>query len=181
MGSVYAEALAGAAEEKGLVVEVGAEIAGFAAAFRADRRLRAFFLSGAIRREAKARTIDRVFRGRASDTFADFLHVLLKRQRFWAIPDVAEAYAVLLDRRMGRVPVTLTTAAPVEPADLAAWRARLQAALGKEPVLWHQVKPSLVGGAVVRVGDVVADGSVRRRLLELRARIRATGSLQVSP
>lgn len=180
LGAVYAEALAGAADAKGLLADVGAEIAAFAQVFAEDRRVRAFFLSGAIRREAKANAIERVVRGRASDVFADFLHVLLKRQRFWAVPDVADAYVRLLDRRLNRVPVTLETAAPVAEADLALWVARLRTAVGKEPILSHRVKPSLIGGAVVRVGDVVADGSVRRRLSELRARIRATGSLAPS-
>jgi F-type H+-transporting ATPase subunit delta len=172
MGAVYAEALAEAAETKGALAAVGEEVAAFAQVWRDVRDVRAFFLSGAIRREAKTAAIDRVCRGRTSDLFADFLHVLLRRNRLWLLPHAADAFAGLLDRKTGRVPVHLATAAPVAPPDLEAWTNRLAVAIGGVPVLTHQVKPHLIGGAVLRVGDVVADGSVRRRLAELTARIR---------
>ena len=172
LGAVYAEALAEAAEAKNILPQVGEEIAGLARVWRDVPEARAFFLSGAIRREAKSTAIDHVCRGRSSDVFADFLHVLLSRNRLWLLPRAADAFVKIMDLKTGRVPVTLSTAAPVTPADLEAWRARLHAAIGLTPVLTHHVRPQLIGGAVLRVGDVVADGSVRRRLAALTSRIR---------
>lgn len=176
LGAVYAEALAAAAEARGVLAEVGAELGAFAAQWRAHKTLRAFFLSGAIRKDAKSATIDRVFRGNASDLFADFLHVLLRRNRLFTLPDADAAYAKLLDARLGRVAVTLTTAAPATEAELAAWSSRLAAAIGKTPVVTHHVRPGILGGAIVRVGDTVSDGSVRRRLVALRNRIASHGA-----
>ncbi|MFO0932789.1 MAG: ATP synthase F1 subunit delta [Planctomycetota bacterium] len=170
LAGVYADALAGAADARGLLAQVGEELEGFAALWSRDADVRNFFLSGAIGRDAKAKALDAVTVGKTSETFSSFLQVLLQRARLWALPETAGAYRKILDRRLGRVPVALATAAPVSPADLEAWRARLAAALGKEPVLTHEVKPALIGGAVLRVGDTVADGSVRRRLLDLRSR-----------
>ena len=170
LGSVYADALAGAADAHGLLAQVGEELAGFAALWARHADVRNFFLSGAIGRDAKVKALDAVTVGKTSETFSSFLQVLLHRARLWVLPETADAYRKILDRRLGRVPVVLTTAAPVTDADLEAWRARLHAALGKEPVLTHEVKPALIGGAVLRVGDTVADGSVRRRLVELRSR-----------
>lgn len=170
LSSVYAEALAAAAEARGELPLVGEELAGFAAAWRRHGDLRAFFLSGAVSREAKRRALERVAAGRTSATFADFLQVLLRRTRLFLLPEVAQAFAALLDRRLNRVPVLLTTAAPMADADLDAWRGRLRDALRKDPILTHEVRPALIGGAVLRVGDLVADGSVRRRLADLRAR-----------
>ena len=66
--------------------------------------------------------------------------------------------------------MTLETAVEVGAEDLEGLRARIRAAIGKEPVLKPRVRPALIGGAVLRVGDVVADGSVRRRLADLRDR-----------
>ena len=175
LGAVYAEALSDAAEPLGLLEEVGADLAALAAQWRSGRELEAFFMSGAIRRDEKGRTIETVFRGRTGKVFVDFLQVLLKRNRMWLLPDVADAYGKILDEKLGRVPVTVVTAAPASDADLEGWRVRIRAAIGKEPVLSHEVRPALIGGAVLRVGDTVADGSVRRRLSELRARIAAAG------
>jgi len=172
---VYAEALAEAAEAQGLLEEVGRDLGAFAAQWRAGRELEAFFMSGAIRRDEKGRALEAVFRTRTPKVFADFLQVLLKRNRMWLLPRASDAYGRILDRKLGRVPVTVVTAAPVSEADLEGWRVRIRASIGKEPVLSHEVRPALIGGAVLRVGDTVADGSVRRRLSELRARIASAG------
>ena len=180
LGLIYAEALADAAEARGVLAEVGAELIALAKEWRADKNLRAFFLSGAIRRDAKSATLDRVFRGKSSDLFTDFLHVLLRRNRLFTIPDAADAFDQLLDVKLNRVPVTLTTATAVEASDLSAWATRLAYAIGKTPVLKHVVRPAIIGGAIVRVGDSVADGSVRRRLSELRTRISVAGSVIAS-
>lgn len=180
LGQVYAEALADAAEAQGVLADVGAELIALARQWRVDPSLRAFFLSGAIRRDAKSATIDRVFRGKSSDLFTDFLHVLLRRNRLFTLPDAADAFDQILDAKLGRVPVTLTTAAAVEASDLSAWASRLASAIGKTPVLTHVVRPAILGGAIIRVGDMVADGSVRRHLSELRARIARVGATSIA-
>ena len=179
-GGIYAEALAEAAEERGVLAAVGEELGAFAAVWDGRAEVRAFFLSGAVRREAKHAALDATFRGRASDLFADFLHVLLRRGRMWLVPDAADAFRKILDTRLGRVRVTLSTAAPLAPEELQAISARLRAAIGKEPMVTQEVKPALLGGAILRVGDVVADGSVRRKLQELRSRIVRSAESAVS-
>ena len=176
LGSVYAKALAEAADAQRVLAEVGEELFAFAASWRHEATVRAFFLSSGIHREAKHAAIDRVFRGKASELFTSFLHVLLERQRMALVPEAADAFQKTLDERLGRVRVSLATAAPMPPEAVDAVRARLRASLGKEPVVTHTVRPALVGGAVLRVGDVVADGSVRRRLVELRDRLARSSS-----
>lgn len=171
--AVYAEALAQAAQAKGQLDEVGAELATLRR--DPDPVVNAFFGSSAIHVDAKVAKVEAAFRGRATDLFTDFLLVLLRRNRQGLLRPIAAEYQKILDRLGSRVPVTLTTAAPVEPADLEAWTGRLAASLGKQPVVRHRVDPALVGGMVMRVGDVVADGSVRRQLNEIRARVASAG------
>jgi F-type H+-transporting ATPase subunit delta len=180
MGDVYATALAEAAEAKGALAEVGEEMASFAGTWRQRKDVRDFFLSGAVQRDAKERAIEAAFRGKASDLIANFLQVLLRRDRLWLLPDVADALRKILDRRGNRVPVTIVTATPLAADQVAAIAARLRSSIGKEPVLTQEVKPALLGGAVLRVGDVVADASVRRRLSELRAQIVSSAEAAVS-
>ena len=169
LAAVYAEALAEAADAKGALADVGERLAGFAAAWEKDHDLRSFFLSGAARREAKRAALGRL-RPLLGELVTDFLGVLLRRGRLFLLPEAARSFAALIDRRLGRVPVTIETATAPTPGDLESWRTRLRATIGKEPVLAHRVRPALIGGAVIRVGDVVADGSVRRRLHDLRER-----------
>jgi F-type H+-transporting ATPase subunit delta len=180
MGEVYAGALAQAAEEKGQLVAVGEEMAAFAKVWDERKDVRDFFLSGAVQKDAKKKALEKSLRGKASDLLADFLQVLLHRDRLWLLEPVAESMRRILDRRGNRVPVTITTATPLAPEQVDAIVARLRASLGKEPVVTQEVKPGLIGGAVLRVGDVVADGSVRRKLSELRSRIVRSAESAVS-
>ena len=75
------------------------------------------------------------------------------------------------DKLRNRIPVRLTTATPLEPAAAARIAKSLRAMLGGEPVLEQQIDPSLIGGAVLRVGDTIYDGSVAHQLQNLRQEI----------
>jgi F-type H+-transporting ATPase subunit delta len=175
--AVYAEALAGAAKAQGRLAEVGAQLSALASRGRPrDPLVQAFLASGAIRRETKAKKIEAAFRGRADDLLVDFLLVMLRRDRLRLVPQVAAAYEKILHRETGRVPVTVWTAAALPHEEIEGWRRRFAALLGADPLFQHSVRPELVGGAVIRVGDLVADGSVRGSLNRLRARIAAAGA-----
>jgi F-type H+-transporting ATPase subunit delta len=167
--ATYAEALAAVAPGKDDATDVGERLAALASAWRRDRTISAFFLSGAVARDAKRGAIERL-RPTVGPLLSNFLRVLLRRNRLSLLPDVADAFERILDRRLGRVRVVLETATPPSDSDVASWRRRLAEAVRREPVLTHRVRPALIGGAVLRVGDVIADGSVRRRLADLRDR-----------
>jgi F-type H+-transporting ATPase subunit delta len=174
---IYAEALAAAAEAKGMLEQVGEELKALATGRgTAGSLVAAFFGSSAVRREQKAAKIEAAFRGRTSDLFVDFLLVLLSRNRLGLVGDVDKAYGDILDRRGSRVRVTLTTAADVGVGDLEAWTARLRPLLGgREPIVRLRKDPALIAGMVLKTGDWVADGSARRVLKELRERLAHAG------
>jgi F-type H+-transporting ATPase subunit delta len=90
------------------------------------------------------------------------------------IPAIAASYHDLLDEVEGRVHAAVTVAREPDEADRAAVTQHLAKSLGKEVVPHFSVNPALLGGVVVRVGDTVLDGSVRRRLATLRARMLGT-------
>jgi F-type H+-transporting ATPase subunit delta len=179
---VYAEALAEAAEATGLLDRVGEELAAVANRPPEEGSLvNAFFNSSAVRQDQKMAKVEAAFRGRASDLFTDFLLVLLRRNRIELLRPIARAYQAILDERGAKAPVTITTAAAADPADVEKWAARLAPALaGRRPVAKHRVDPALIGGMVVRTGDWVADGSIRRILQDLRARLAQAGRTSLS-
>jgi len=72
------------------------------------------------------------------------------------------------DDLRGVVRVEFRTAAPVGPAILDQVQGQLRALLGGEPVIEHHADPKLIGGAVVRVGDTIYDGSIATQLENLR-------------
>ena len=132
-----------------------------------DRTLK----STIIGRTEKAATLRKVFEGPASTIFLNFLLVLNDHGRLDLLrPVLAEAKAIR-DQRLGRVPVQVQAAVPLDPAEEKALRDRLAAVIAGQPVIHSEVDPALLGGLVVRVGDTVFDGSVRTRLRRLREQL----------
>ena len=147
------------------------EVTGVAEAWAADRSFRSYFLASNVPAKAKRDALDRLAEGRLHPLVANFLRLLLRRGRIGMLPGIGAAFRTLLDARLGRVPVTLTTAVPVDEVSLRAWTDRIRQAVGGEPVVRHEVRPEILAGAILRVGDEVADGSARRSLAALRSKI----------
>ena len=94
--------------------------------------------------------------------------MLLDRQRIAILPMVAREMRAMVDEHAGRVLATVTSAKPL--ADDVAGRisGALEKATGKKIELDRKEDPSLVGGVVAQVGDLVWDGSVRTQLERMR-------------
>ncbi len=113
----------------------------------------------------------RSLEGRALPLLVRFLRVLNRHGRLALVGPVSREARRIWDRRQGRVPVTVLSATELDESQLAAVRDKLVAMTGGTPVLSVRVDPSLIGGLVVQVGDIVYDASVRRRLEQLRQRL----------
>jgi F-type H+-transporting ATPase subunit delta len=105
-----------------------------------------------------------------------FLQQLVHNRRQMLIPEVAAEYFSLLDEAEGRVHAQVTVARPTDDAQRDTIARELSRVLGKQVVPHMTVNPAILGGVVVKVGDRVMDGSVRRRLASLRDRL-VRGSL----
>ena len=81
---------------------------------------------------------------------------------------IAEGYEALRAQSERRVEVEVTSAAPVEPAQREQLTAALRKHLQREVDLQWKQDDTLIGGAIVRAGDVVIDGSVAGELAKLR-------------
>jgi F-type H+-transporting ATPase subunit delta len=100
-----------------------------------------------------------------------FLQALVRHRRQMLIPDIAIEYRNLVDEAMGRLHAQVTVAREPNDGDRARLAEQLSTALGRRVVPHGVVNPAILGGIVVRVGDRVMDGSVRRRLTALRGRL----------
>lgn len=143
-------------------------------AMQRDRSLRIFLESPRVSAAEKNRIIGRAFEGQLPRTFVRFLQALVSHRRQMLVPEIAREYHGLVDAVEGRVHASVTIARDAEEEERASVAAQLSRTFGKQVVPHFVVNPSILGGLVVRVGDTVLDGSVRRRLATLRARM-ATG------
>ncbi len=177
IGALYAEVLGEVAWDQGgeaLLVEVGEALSALGGAWATERTLRAFFLSAMVPQDQKRDALARLLEP-MPPLLRHFIRLLMRRGRGSIVDRVALAFEDYMDRKLGRVQVTLTTATPIDDAQKEAWIAELRTATGKEPVFHTEVKPELIAGAVLQVGDTIADGSARRRLNEFKVRIREKG------
>ena len=105
--------------------------------------------------------------------FLRFLQTLVRKRRQMLIPEISSEYDKLLDVYEGRVHANVTVAREMNPADESRIAEQLSRVIGKTVVPHMNVNPAILGGVVVKIGDTVMDGSVRRRLGRLKSQILA--------
>jgi len=98
----------------------------------------------------------------------------VRHRRQMLIPAIAHEYRDLVDEVEGRVHASVTVAREQTKDDKSAIASQLSRSFGKDVVPHFVVNPAILGGVVVRVGDTVLDGSVRKRLAILRNRMLGT-------
>jgi len=99
-----------------------------------------------------------------SDQQRNFLRVLADNRRLRILPDIARLFQAMKDDAEGTVDVTVTSAAPMQDAEREQIATALGRRFGRRVRVHTEVDPALIGGAVVRAGDLVIDGSIRSRL-----------------
>ena len=170
----YAEALRALATKADNRNGFATMIRDVANAMTTDVTVHQFMESPRVSYEAKNAVLARAFGDRMPRVFLRFLETMVRNRRQMLLPAVATEYANLLDEAEGRVHADVTLARAVDEAESQRLASQLTAALGKTVVPHVSVNPAIMGGVVVKIGDTVMDGSVRRRLNVLAQRMRAT-------
>ncbi len=94
----------------------------------------------------------------------NFVRTLADNKRLPLLPEISAHFDELKSEAEGVVDVTVTSAAPLDESQLGKLTAALQRRLGRSVRLQCATDPALIGGAVLRAGDLVIDGSLRGRL-----------------
>ena len=167
----YAEAVLHLAEERGKVGAVLDELRAVMGLLHADRKFWSFFVSPRVDRVHKAEIVRQAFRGHVGDEVLGLLVVLIRKGREPLYDNVVDYFDRMWDVMEKRVHVHLRSARPVDARIRSEVEAAIRESTGKTPVTHEEVDPSLLGGLVVRVNDLVVDGSLRTRLRTLRGRL----------
>ena len=170
----YANALADIALEQGAAEPAAKQLDGFGAAYEESAELRTFLASPAVSVEAKHEVLKKIVKRLGiSKIIRNFLFVIADHRRTHLIPEIIAAFQQVLRQRQGVAEAEISSAVELSAAqkkELAATLARLT---GKKIEPKYSLDPALLGGAVVRIGDTIYDGSLRSRLNEMRARLAA--------
>lgn len=169
----YAEALLALARKANDTAGWGAAVSALGQAVAEDAALRNFLESPSVSASQKNAILGKALGTSVAPTFLRFVQKLVTNRRQMLLPEVATEYHTLLDEAEGRVHARVTVAREFDAATKDAMAAALGKALSKTVVPHVTVDPRILGGVVVRVGDTVMDGSVKRRLGRLRDRLMA--------
>jgi len=180
LASTYAESLLVIAEKGNQVKEIGEELDSLVNdVYAASPDLEMFLSNPAIHRRRKVKMINDAIVGHCSPLLEDFLKLLCKHDRLDLLRLIAIHYQALRDKAAKRVRILVESAVPLDAAQLDRLRGMLVKSMSEEPILINRVKPELLGGLLLHVGDTVFDATVRHRLDALRTQFLARGSHEI--
>ena len=170
----YATALADIALEQGAAEPVKNQLEGFGAAYAESAELRNVLGSPAVERTAKHGVIEKLA-GRlgASRIVRNFLFIVVDNQRTHLLPEILQTFEAVIRQRQGAAEAEVTSAAELTVPQKTQLQQALEGLTGRKIQAKYSLDPALLGGAVVRIGDTIYDGSVRNRLNQMRARLAA--------
>ncbi len=169
VGQRYAQALFELADNGGALEAVRDDLRALKQAHRESADLRRLLGSPTFGAEDKAKGLNAIAdQAQFNGLTKKFIGLLAANRRASSLPSVIAAFERLYDRRRGVVAATVTTAVPLDDAQLQGVKAALRQALGQDPELSTAVDPSILGGLKVRVGSRLFDASLKTRLDQLK-------------
>jgi len=169
---VYAEALLGAAGERGRLAEVREQLADFVAAVRESDELRSLLrnpqIEPHVKREALAAAL-----GDADELVRNFLLLLAEKGRLAEADEIQAELERLIAREARVLELDLTTAVELSDEEAARVVRQMEEASGRRVEATRRVDPDLIGGIVIQAGSQRLDASVRGRLDQLRQELTA--------
>lgn len=168
----YAKALLTAAQNEKALSTVSQQASALADALAAAKGATGFLTDPLAGAEAKLKVLSAAFGDTPHPLIKAFLQTVLEHKRERYLPGILHTFAALVDEVEGRVQAHLGTAKPLPAATRKLLETALSARLGRKVALEPYTDQQLLGGAVLRLGDTVFDGSLRSGLNRLGAQLR---------
>ena len=134
-------------------------------------RFRLFLETPRIADRDKKALLEKVFGDALPKSLLNFLLVTVDKRRQRLLGLMGEEFHSLLDEHLGRTHVTVTLAKRLDADAMERLAEKLSVLLGKEAIAHVRVNPAVLGGVHLKTGDTVYDGTLRRRIKQLRQRL----------
>ena len=164
----YAHALFDAAEEQQITADIAGQVEMLCAQLDENAEFNQLISGRGISAPRKKELIDKVYGNTLHPFVRNFLFLLLDKNREGVIEEALHAFNVLYRKKLGVVTATLTTAKPIAQEDVDKIAASLKQKLQNDVVIESNVDPTIIGGAVISVGDLLIDGSLKSSLRHMR-------------
>jgi len=176
MAGRYAAALFELAREQKQLDQVERDVASFQSLLEGSPDLARLVRSPVIAAEAQARALEAILaRVGISGVTANFLRLIVRNRRLFAIADVLRVFQALLARERGEVSADVTSAHPLSQEQMQVLNDSLKASISKHVQIRTRVDPNLLGGLIVKVGSKMIDSSLRTKLNNLKVAMKGIG------
>jgi ATP synthase F1 delta subunit len=170
IAEVYSRALFEVAKEHDVLERVHEELGEFADALSEDRTLQVFLFSPYFSSEEKRDGVAKIVSD-ADERMVHFLELLAERHRMPALFRIRREFETLWAEENQLLPVTVTSAVELDEGFAEDIGKRIEDQTGRKVELSSNVDPDVLGGLMVRVGNMVLDATVRNRLERLRKQV----------
>ena len=166
----YARAVFETAEKSGELAK-WSESLEFMSAVASNEDVKQLLASPKMAKQAGADAFLKLCDGKLDDQAENLIRMLAENNRLSLLPEMSALYEVLKDEAEGSVEAQVTTAKKLTKAEEEAISKALKKRMGRDVKLNVSVDDSLLGGAIIKAGDLVIDGSLKGRLSKMTAQM----------
>ena len=165
----FSKAIFAIGEEKGNLLGLVREVQRMADVWEANEEFRTTMQNPLINREAKKEIWGHVIRRLGiSQVGKNFFGLLFDKTRFAHLPGIARELNVLADQKENRLRAEISSAAGLPETVVVRLKGAIQRRTGKIVVVTTKEDPSLIGGVITRVGDLMFDGSLKTQFARIK-------------
>ncbi|MDH5610717.1 MAG: ATP synthase F1 subunit delta [Cyclobacteriaceae bacterium] len=170
IASRYAKPLLELALERNILDQVKQDMLSFTQLCKENREFAAMLRSPIIKHFKKAEILTSIFKGKVSDITLTTFTLITRKNRETVLPEIAEEFLRMYNVNQGFQEAIVTTSFPLDNELKAAFEKVIHELSGKKPLLKEVVKPGIIGGFILMMGDRQIDESVSGKLRELKLR-----------
>ncbi|WP_075291626.1 F0F1 ATP synthase subunit delta [Pararhizobium arenae] len=172
----YASSLFELALEANSVESVGSDLDRFQSMIDESADLKRLIVSPVFSADDQFKAISAIVtKAGISGLVANFLKVVARNRRLFAVPGIVKSYRVIAARHRGEVAADVTSAHALDAAQETELKAALKGVTGKDVAINVTVDPSILGGLIVKVGSRQIDTSLRTKLSSLKLALKEVG------
>ena len=169
----YAEALFNVVQAEGEIERVEDELYRFSKVLDGNHELKQALSDKAIDRGQRTKVLEDLLADKVSPHTLGLLTFIVGQGRARQMPQILQELSELAAEARNAVVAEVRSATPLDSRQRAALQEALSKATGKKVAIKVMVDPSLIGGIVAKMGETIIDGSVKRRLEQLKDQVRA--------
>jgi len=172
----YAVALYDLADEQSQIDAVAEDLNGLAGLMDDSEDFARFVRSPVLKAEEQSAGITAIAdKAGLNPLTKNFLGIVAKNRRIFALPAMITAYNAILAERRGQTTAEVTTAQELSDAQRTALTDALKKAAGQSVAITSKVDPSILGGLIVKVGSRMIDSSLKSKLQRLKLSMKGVG------